>query len=289
MSFKLALLSIYGLLVGVVAKATIVESKIFIVSGVVTYLDSFEVNRLSYSTTSTPSRRDFILSLKTGDTLRFEVTNTTDQLLGFSIDGVSGTKLEVKAKNTSNAEIVFGIAGVFPLSDHLSPYGKYLGLQGFVLVEDIKSDIKTVVWNLSDFEMNKTHRLMNSETIGFSDYRPDFFTINGDVFPEGTDHPIGQITGNVGDTIRVYLANSGKSIHSIHFHGYHVTVKTAKIASLLIGASKDTVPIKPDELMELTLVPDKPGKYPVHNHSLSGVVTNGLYPSGQFSIMTIGL
>lgn len=271
------------------AGASVVKSDVFIVSGAVTYLDSFEVERLSYSKTQVPQRSDLIISLVEGDTLELDITNTTNSALGFFIDGVDEDKLTIKPGETINASWTFKNRGVFPLGDYSTANGKYLGLQGFVLVEKRSSNIKNVVWNLSDFQMKKTQQLMNAESVDFLDYQPDFFTINGDVYPEETMNPIGQITGNVGDTIRVFLVNSGKSIHSIHFHGYHVKVADATLAKFLLGASKDTVPVKPGELMELILVPDKPGKYPVHNHSLSAVVTNGLYPSGQFGIMTIGL
>ena len=99
--------------------------------------------------------------------------------------------------------------------------------------------------------------------------------------------PIINIQGNVGDTIYLYITNTGNGMRSIHFHGYHGEITYSSKNPGNVGRSKDTFPIYPLEATIIRIVPDKPGMYPVHEHNLVAVTGNNYYPNGMFTLMNI--
>ena len=126
---------------------------------------------------------------------------------------------------------------------------------------------------------------MNS-TFG-NNYYPDYFTVNGKSNPDINNDADARVIGGVGDTIRIYIANTGQSIHSMHFHGYHLRILYSSENVTHVDRSKDTFPIKSMETLVLELVPDKVGEYPVHDHNLVAVTGGGIYPNGMFLTMLI--
>jgi FtsP/CotA-like multicopper oxidase with cupredoxin domain len=91
----------------------------------------------------------------------------------------------------------------------------------------------------------------------------------------------------VGDTIYIVVLNSGKMLHTLHFHGYHVEIVNASINSRYNGWIKDSFGILTGEILMLKLIPNKPGLYPVHEHNLINVTTNGVYPGGMLNLIDI--
>ena len=83
------------------------------------------------------------------------------------------------------------------------------------------------------------------------------------------------------------MANTGQSIHSMHFHGYHATILYSSKNQTHVGRSKDTFPIHSMQTLVLQIVPDKPGTYPVHDHNLVAVTGNNVYPNGMFTTLLI--
>lgn len=253
----------------------------------VTYADSFEVSRYQF-VMDDREQEHLVFNYKVNDELKLKVVNRLSFEIGFSNDGGFGNPINIPAGDS--AEVVWKLskAGYCKVYDHLSPHGAYMGLTGVLLSRIDPSSESFFMWDLSDFEWEVNEEIAKDKAPDFSAYRPDFFTINGKVYPDSENDPLVKITGDVDEVITLVIINSGKAAYSIHFHGYHVKVVSTKGRKLIEGASKDTVPIEVNEVMVVEMVPDKPGEYPVHNHALSGVISSGLYPSGQFSIMSIG-
>lgn len=251
-----------------------------------TYADSFETSRYQFVVDGKEGEY-FVLNHLVGDELEILVVNSLSMSIGFSNDGGYGKSIEVSAGDS--AEVVWKLMdpGYCRIRDGVSKYGAYMGLTGVLMVADKALAASVFMWDLSDFEREENELIAKGESPDFANYKPDFFTINGKVYPDSESDTLVKITGKVDERILIVLLNSGRSAHSVHFHGYHVKVLSSKRRKLIEGADKDTVPVEVDELMILELVPDKPGEYPVHNHALSGVISSGLYPSGQFSIMSI--
>lgn len=117
-------------------------------------------------------------------------------------------------------------------------------------------------------------------------YRPTLFTINGTVDP--MDSLSGNvITGNVGDTIYISIANNGNMEHTMHFHGYHVEIIQSTHRPHTVGWLKDSFPILIKESMTVRLVPHQPGEFPVHNHNLVATLFNNGYPRGMITMLMI--
>ena len=142
-------------------------------------------------------------------------------------------------------------------------------------------------WNIKEHNVSWNQLILNGGNVDWTKYDPDYFTINGNSSPHINHDSLARISGDVGDSIMLYIANTGQSIHSLHFHGYHATIISSSLYPGHNGWLKDTFPIKPMETLILILVPDKPGEYPVHDHNLVATTGNGWYPNGMFTTMLI--
>lgn len=250
--------------------------------------DSSTVVRYTYGKSELDTNGHIALFIESETSTTITVYNHLNITVGIAVEG-ENKQLEIGAGDKATTNWTFTKTGVFKCYDHLSEYGEYMGLTGVIIVSKQSSIKKLFVWNLADFQKSKCEEINAQNQTDFGDYRPEYFTINGRVFPYSEDDPLVKIQGKVGDTLTLVILNSGRANHSIHLHGYHARIISCKQSEFLVNASKDTVPVKEGDFIELEIVPDKPGKYPVHNHSLNGVISNGLYPSGQFSIMSIGI
>lgn len=142
-------------------------------------------------------------------------------------------------------------------------------------------------WNVKEHQTGYNSTVFSGGSPDWSNYYPEYFTINGRSNPSINLDASARIVGNVGDTLMIYIANTGQSIHSIHFHGYHVKVVNSSKEPTHAGRSKDSLPVFPSETMVLQLIPDKPGEYPVHDHNLIGTTGGNLYPQGMFTTILI--
>ena len=124
-------------------------------------------------------------------------------------------------------------------------------------------------------------------TVDWTTYYPDYFTINGNSNPHINADASARVVGNVGDTINIYMVNTGQSLHSIHFHGYHSEILDSSKFPNHIGRSKDTFGIHSMELVVVQMIPHQVGEYPVHDHNLVAVSGGNIYPNGMFLTMLI--
>ena len=85
----------------------------------------------------------------------------------------------------------------------------------------------------------------------------------------------------------MYITNTGLSIHSLHFHRYHASIKYSSKNATHVNREKDTFPIYPLETIVLQIVPDKEGEFPIHDHNLVAVMGNNIYPNGMFTTILI--
>jgi len=165
------------------------------------------------------------------------------------------------------------------------PKNTYLGLSGMIVVKD-KIE-KSFYWNIKEFDSKWNEQLIKGQSVNWTNYSPNYFTINGRSNPKIDLDPKARITGEVGDTLILYITNTGQSIHSLHLHGYHATILFSSKSPMHQGREKDTHPVFPMESIVLQIVPDKPGIYPVHDHNLVAASANNFYPNGMFTTMKI--
>ena len=176
--------------------------------------------------------------------------------------------------------------GVFIFDDPLNfPDMASTGLSGMLVVKNTTH--AGFYWNVKEHQEGNSELVFSGGSPDWSTYYPTYFTINGKSAPNINSDTNARVLGNVGDTIYIYIANTGQSVHSIHFHGYHVTIAYSSKDPSQVGWSKDSMPVFPSETLVFELVPDQPGEYPVHDHNLIGTTGGGEYGQGMFTTLLI--
>lgn len=229
--------------------------------------------------------QSMVLELNIGDTLQLHIVNNDTLDHTFSIDELVTTGNTVTAGGTADFELTFDQEGAYRYYSDVA-YGKLLGASGIIMYG--YQNYARNYWNMfeQDDTLSQDIAALNVNATPL-DYWPVIFTINMKVPPALDNDTLAKLTGSVGDTIIITVVNSGQMEHTLHFHGYHVEILQASINTKMIGWSKDTFPILIGEVMVLRLVPDQPGLYPVHEHNLINVSTNGAYPGGMLNLIEI--
>ena len=180
----------------------------------------------------------------------------------------------------------FASNGIFVFQDPLSyPSNASLGLGGMIVVKD--HAFASFYWNIKEHSSGQNDIILTGGTVDWSQYYPEFYTINGNSNPNINADSDARIVGNVGDEIYIYITNTGQSIHPLHFHGYHVEIMYSSRNPEHVGRMKDTQGIYPAEGVICRLIPDKEGEYPVHDHNLITTTGANLYPLGMFTTILI--
>ena len=238
-----------------------------------------------FNQTSTFEQTNKIIEIDEGDILELHVINNDTLEHTFTIDNLVETNNTIIAGDTKDFTITFNSIGPYRYYSDVF-YGKGLGASSFIMYG--YENFPRYYWNM--FEQSDTLSeeiaLLQTNSIPL-DYEPDIFTINMKVPPATGVDPYAKVIQNVGDTIYISVMNSGAMLHTLHFHGYHVTIVNASINSLYNGWLKDSFSVLKEEIVFLLLVPDQPGTYPVHEHNLICVSTNGFYPGGMLNLIDI--
>lgn len=240
-----------------------------------------------YTSSDTFAKNSDLLIWETGDMITLKVVNETLENHGFTIDGYVnyGTILPGDSVQQTFASLT---EGVFRYYDPLNfPYNQYLGLSGVVHVKSPTDPMPYFYW-----EIREHMSIWNSDIIlgnlpPVNQYYPNYFTINGNSEPEINSDVVAHVTGSVGNELRIVIVNNGISIHSMHLHGYHALLMMNSKNNDHVGRSKDTFPVYPKESIILSITPDKPGEYPVHDHNLITVTGGGIYHAGIFTTLLI--
>lgn len=265
--------------------SALIEEKIFIIP------DSLETSQgekfpyVTYNSSRSFDQKNVRVEISVSDQLDLWIVNldSVDHL--FDIKGFN-LSLSILAGDSVNYVNVFNEAGSFIFHDVVDfPKYSYLGLSGMLIVKD--HTYQSFYWNIKDHNKDWNVDLFNNGNVTWEDYDPKFFTVNGNSHPNINSDTDARITGNVGDTLMIYITNTGKSIHPIHFHGYHVTVMESSKFPNQVGWSKDSQGVYPMESVVLRLVPNQPGEYPIHDHNLIATTGNNIYPYGLLSTILI--
>ena len=227
-----------------------------------------------------------IIQIQVGDSLSLWIVNHDTTRHNFEVRGVNGTSLSILAGDSAHVGIRFNKQGCYIYHDPLNfPANTYLGLGGMIVVKNHSKS--SFYWNVKEHQHKWNSTLITGGSVNWNNYYPRYFTINGNSNPNINLDTKARITGKVGDTLILYIANTGQSIHSMHFHGYHSKILYSSKYNKHKGRSKDTFPIYPMETLVLEIVPDKPGEYPIHDHNLVAVTGNNFYPNGMFTTILI--
>ncbi|MEZ4938776.1 MAG: multicopper oxidase domain-containing protein [Crocinitomicaceae bacterium] len=264
--------------------ATISE-KLFIVSDSIQAFDGSKFPYTTFNSSLVFEQSNPLLEVFQDDSLLLWVVNKDDVSHDFEIKGKIGAQT-IAPNDSIYLPLKMEESGVFIYRDpSLNDQMVYLGLGGSIIVKD--HNHPSFSWNIREHDSLWNVQIKNSGTVNWSNYNPKYFTINGVSNPLTNADAQARITGSIGDTIILYISNCGKSIHSIHFHGYHAVILSSSAHPFHQGREKDTFPIESQETLILRIVPDKSGEYPVHDHNLIAVSGNNIYPNGMFLTMLI--
>lgn len=264
--------------------ALTVQKSVYVHAGLMQCIDSNFIPSYSISFLDAYSQQQELIQLEQGDTLELTIYNqdSIDHTFFWSSMPSASTLVP------SGGNVAIQYIGEFAGGDYLrgnKSSDPYMGLVLPILVTN--STKSSFLWDIHEKNRTFSGELIQGNSVDFSNYDPDYFFINGQANPQTLSDSLSRVKGNTGDSILLFIVNSGKSVHSLHFHGYHLEILQSSFNKADKGKSKDTFPIRGGEVLVLLLVPDKPGEYPVHDHNLIAVSGGGIYPNGMFTTLLI--
>ena|SRR5690606_7304883 len=261
-----------------------VNQSIYINSGYHTTITSNTIPYKAFNHTQSFVAENARIVIQHSDTLYLTVVNNDSVPHGFRIKNYS-SPVVINPGDSILQEFNAPGPSVHIFYDDLQyPNQKSLGLGGMIVVNNSQNQF---YWNLKDFQTGRNDSIFAGLSVNWLQYYPDFFILNSRSNPQINSDSFARITGSVGDTIHIHVANTGQTDHSIHFHGYHAKILYSSHNPSHLNRIKDTFPCKKMETLILELVPDKTGEFPVHDHNLLAVTGGGVYPYGLFLTILI--
>ncbi len=280
---KSTLLVLIGLISILEVTATTIPSTIYINRGSLVAVDDTEIPYLAFNNSDVFDKENARIIINVEDTVLLTLINTDFIDHGFNIKGYLDIDTIVPASATVVIKFSFQSEGGHIYYDHTNDNGyRYMGLGGMIVVKNEFSDASRFFWNMKEHKKSLNEDIDNGVPVDWSTYYPEYFTINGNSNPHINDDPYARVEGNIGDTIHIYMVNTGQSLHSIHYHGYHAEILQSSKFPNHTGRSKDTFAIHRMEVIVVELVPHQPGEFPVHDHNLVAVSGGNIYPNGMF-------
>ncbi len=265
-----------------------IKDTLYINRGDLVLVDSVEMPYLAFNANSNFSGENKRLIYSLGDDLLLTIVNNDTVQHQFAIKGFPAFSTSIGAMDTSTTLINIDSLGAHIYFDPSTNESfSYLGMAGMIVVEDPNSTASNFYWNIKEHQLLYNIELTSGNLVDWSEYYPNYFTINGRSNPYINQDPFARVTGLVGDSIYIHMVNTGQSLHSMHFHGYHGEIVRSTRHPNHIGRSKDTFPIYSMEVVTILIVPNQPGEYPVHDHNLVAVSGGNIYPNGMFVTLLI--
>lgn len=236
-----------------------------------------------FTRTSNFDTADAVFRMSPGETLQLTFINLADIAVEVGSD-LNNETVNVPAGETrtlSISSIESGGFGLYAKNREL----RYYGLSTVINVAPQNRTLHT--WNFRAFDYRANEKIRLGEMPDFENFLPGVFTLNTEVYSLTQMNQKGMVHGSVNDSIYITFAGSNIMYHAPHFHGYHVEIVHSNQANHMIGWSKDSFPLHPDEIITVLLVPHQPGQFPVHDHNLISSTTNGNYPGGIMGMLHI--
>lgn len=272
------------LILGVSLKAATINKTLYINRGEFKTAIRTTFPYFAFNSSTQYTSQNEVIQLTTNDVLILKVVNNDSVVHGFNIKRYTNANKTINPTDSIIDTLQFTSQGIFIYYDSYQyPKYRYMGEAGMIAVYNSTTD-KKFFWNLKEHQSAYNKSLNENKKVDWSVYTPDYFTINGYSFPDVLNDSVSWVHGNIGDTIRVFIANTGQSAHSIHFHGFHGKAVFSTVARET-NWEKDTFPIKSMEAIIVELVPDKVGFYSVHDHNLLALTAGGLYQPGMLTLM----
>ena len=265
-------------------KSATVNKTLYINKGIFTTVIGTTFPSYAFNDSPQYSSQNTNIHLKKGDVLILKIINTDSVTHGFNIKRYANVNAIINPKDSIIDTLNFNSQGLFIFYDSYQyPKYRYMGASSMITVFNSVTD-KKFYWNVKEHQRSYNELLAENKKVDWSRYTPDYFTINGFSFPDVELDTVSYVMANVGDTVHLFIANTGQSSHALHIHGFHGKVIFSSIPGE-IGWEKDTFPVKSMETLIIELVPNKPGFYSIHDHNLLSFTADGLYARGMLTRM----
>ena len=275
------------LMLGLTSKGQVYDT-LYLNRGEMMTVDSLNTPYLAFNRDTAFDQTNHQIHLNTGDSLYLTIINNDSVGHEFDIKYILPNPVSLGIGSTQTLSLHFPEDGAFIYYDKSDyPNFRYMGLAGMISVEDHGAATSSFFWNIKEHDPSLNSMLSSGGNPDWSTFYPSYFTINGMSNPHINEDTVARVTGSVGDTILIYMVNTGQAVHSMHFHGYHGEITYSGKFPNHEGRSKDTFPVYSMEAVVIKIVPDQPGEYPVHDHNLVAVSGGKLYPNGMFVTLLI--
>ena len=259
-----------------------------IIDTVLTALDGTELHAQLFVENGDTTRHHSSILSASGSFISLEITNSTDASRTWSLINAPSLVVDIPAQSMVNFIFPAPSPGTYVYGD-TSRIQRTRGLSGMLVREPPTDEAARVFhWDLAEWDVSWLDALSVGNVPDFSSFRPANFTINGLSAPDILTAPETQFSGQIGDGVRIHVTNSGLLPHTLHFHGYHVSVVSRNGVILNGGLIKDSVPVPAGESATLWMVLDKVGTYPVYDAGLLSVTGNGVWPNGMLLHIVVG-
>lgn len=267
--------------------AVVVVKRLYINRGVFTTVKNTTFPFLAFNSDTSFNQLNEVIHLNVNDTLSLVIINNDIFLHGFAIKGTSVSNLGIASGDSAAFQFTSSIHRAFIYYDpYFYPVYRSLGLAGMIYC-GLPGNHAVYYWNIKEHQTSFAQVLASGGSVNFNNYQPDYYTINSKSFPDLQIDSTAKIHAHVGDTVYIVVANTGQSMHSLHFHGFHPRSIHSDSKILQAGWEKDTWGMFSMDCMVLRMIPDKPGRYSVHDHNLVAISGGNTHPNGMFTIMEI--
>lgn len=264
-----------------------VNRTLFINKGVFTTVDTIQFPYFAFNGSAVFNPNNEVIILNTKDTLVLKIINKDSSIHRFSLQNRPSANGQLNPGDSLIRTLNFNAEGVYIFfDDYQYPQNRYMGLGGMICVSNHKN-AKNFYWNLKEHQKSYNRNIDNHVAVDWQTYYPDYFTINGKSHPDLQLDTTAKVLAKMGDTVRIFIANTGQSKHSIHFHGFHSHVIFSSGNYIQKTTEKETFALGSMQCVLLEMIPDKTGLYSVHDHNLVAVSGGGTHPNGMFIIMEI--
>lgn len=269
-------------------KAITVNETLYLNKGqFVAIIDSNKAPYYAFNSSKLFNAKNTLLKLSTSDVLVLKIINTDTVIHGFNIRNCAPLNSKINPGDSVTHTLTFPYEGVFIYYDsYRYPNYKYMGAAGMICVNN-SSATKNFYWNIKDHELSYNHQLDSNKTVDWQKYSPGWHTINSlSFFHTILNDSTINVTGKLGDTLRINIANTGQSARCIHIHGFHGKIVHSSVPKQT-GRIKDSFPIPKMETMVIEIVANQIGKYTAHDNNLTATTGDGTPPFGLITFIVI--
>lgn len=231
-----------------------------------------------------------------GDTINLTLTNSMTVPVNFAVPGTNILSDACPPGQTITFPFTAPAAGSYFYTDTINgDLSRAMGLSGPLVVmpagggnalyDGGPTFNRQYTLMLNEFDDRVNDAVAAGQTPSLANYEPNYFFVNGLSYPQTRTDADTRIMMAVNENIALRFIAGGLIANPMHFHGYHVKVATRNRVVETQVIDKDTVPVRPNECVDLIVPVTQPGIYEIHSHFMPAVTANGVYANGTLIMM----